>query len=188
MAAREDGGKAGLAARVEALERRVGALEDELAVHRLIVTYGFAVDTGDADATGELFTADTLYDVDTTLVMEGRDGVRDMVRGPRHQALLPNCAHTIGPAVVEVDGDRAVATAYSRIYLREDTLEGLSGARRAARPARRTGRGGIALWRLSFNRFELVRRDGRWRISRRTTRLLGHEEAQDLLRRAFPGR
>lgn len=179
MAACEDGGKAGLAARLEALERRVGALEDELAVHRLIVTYGFAVDTGDADATGDLFTADTIYDVDTTLVMEGRDGVRDMVRGPRHQALLPNCAHTIGPAVVEVDGDRAVATAYSRIYLRD-------GRRDEPREGRRD-ESGIALWRLSFNRFELVRRDGRWWIARRTTRLLGHEEAQGLFRRALPG-
>ena len=70
-----------------ALERRVESLEDELAIHRLIVRYGFAVDTGDADATAELFTEDTLFDVDGRLIMRGRDGVSDMVRGERHQSL-----------------------------------------------------------------------------------------------------
>jgi hypothetical protein len=156
-------------ARLVALERRLARVEDELAIHRLIVRYGFAVDTGNADATTALFTEDGVYDVDGRPVMHGRAGVRDMVLGKNHQALLPNCAHTIGPAVVEVgvggDPDRAVATAYSRIYLRKPE--------------------GILLWRLSFNRFELVRRDGGWQIELRTTRVLGHDEAHDLFARGL---
>ncbi len=151
--------------RLAALEGRVAALEDELAIHRLIVTYGFAVDTGDAAATGALFAEDGLYDVDTTLIMRGRSGVEAMVRGPNHQSLLPNCAHTIGPAVVTLDGDRAVASASARIYKRAGDT--------------------IGLWRLSFNRFELERRDGRWQIVRRTTRMLGHDEAHGLFTRAL---
>jgi uncharacterized protein (TIGR02246 family) len=142
------------------LARRVRALEDELAIHRQIVRYGFAVDRGDADAAAGLFTEDTVYDVDGPLRMEGRDGVRAMVRGPRHQAMLPRCAHQIGPAVVEVDGDRATARGYSRVYVRRD--------------------GGIEIYRVSFNRWELERRDGEWLVARRTTRLLGHAEAQGL--------
>ena len=149
--------------RVDDLARRVRALEDELAVHRVIVRYGFAVDTGDADGAAAVFTEDTVYDVDGPLLMKGRDGVRAMVRGPRHQAMLPNCAHQIGPAVVEIDGDRAVATGYSRVYVR-----------RAA---------GIEIYRVSFNCWELERRDGEWLIARRTTRLLGHEEAAGVFRR-----
>ena len=77
-----------------------------------------------------------IFDVDGTNIMRGQKGVRDMVNGPSHQSLLPNCAHTIGPAVVEVDGDRAVATGYSRIYLR-------------------TG-DNINLFRIGCNRWELV--------------------------------
>ncbi len=149
--------------RIDALARRVRALEDELAVHRVIVRYGFAVDTGDADGAAAVFTEDAVYDVDGPLRMEGREAVRNMVRGPRHQATLPNCAHQIGPAVVEIDGDRALATGYSRVYVR-----------RAA---------GIEIYRVSFNRWELERRDGEWLIARRTTRLLGHEEAARLFRR-----
>ena len=149
--------------RVDDLARRVRALEDELAVHRVIVRYGFAVDTGDADGAAAVFTEDTVYDVDGPLLMEGRQAVRNMVQGSRHQAMLPNCAHQIGPAVVEIDGDRAVATGYSRVYVR--------------RPA------GIEIYRVSFNRWELERRDGEWLIARRTTRLLGHEEAAGVFRR-----
>jgi uncharacterized protein (TIGR02246 family) len=144
-------------ARIEALTRRVQALEDELAIHRLIVRYGLGVDVGDADAAAAVFTEDGVYDVDGPLLMRGRDDVRAMVRGPRHQAMVGSCAHQIGPAVVEVDGDRARATGYSRVYVRKD--------------------GGLELYRVSYNRWELERRGGEWLITRRTTRLLGHAEA-----------
>lgn len=149
--------------RIAAMEHRVRRLEDELAIHRQIVSYGFAVDCGDAEATARLFAEDGVYDVDGTTIMNGREGIREMVRGDRHRSLLPDCAHTIGPAVVEVDGDRAVATAYSRIYRRRKS--------------------GFGLFRLSFNRFELERRSAGWEITRRTTRLLGTEGAQALFRR-----
>ena len=143
------------------LTRRVTALEDELAIHRLIVRYGLAVDVGDAGGAANVFTPDAVYDVDIG-VMQGREGVRDMVLGPRHQTMVGSCAHQIGPAVVEVDGDRAVATGYSRVYLREDD--------------------GIDIYRVSFNRWELERRTGRWLIARRVTRLLGHAEARQLFK------
>jgi ketosteroid isomerase-like protein len=146
--------------RVQELARRVQVLEDELAIHRLIVRYGLAVDVGDADAAAATFTDDTVYDVDVG-VMHGRDGVRQMVRGPRHQGMVGNCAHQIGPAVVEVDGDRAQATGYSRVYLRQGDA--------------------IGIYRVSFNRWELERRDGQWQVARRTTRLLGHADATALL-------
>ena len=151
-----------LAQRVEELTRRVAALEDELAIQRLVVRYGFAVDTGDAERTTELFTEDTVFDVDGRLIMRGREGVRDMVLGERHQALLPNCAHTIGPVVVELDGACATATGYTRIYLRSEE--------------------GIRLLRLGFNRWELEKRAGVWCIARRVSRQVGTEEAQQVFR------
>ena len=150
--------------KIEALIRRVQALEDELAIHRLIVRYGFAVDIGDAEHTAELFTEDTVYDVDV-FVMHGRDDIRKMVVTDPHRSLVGNCAHQIGPSVVDVHGDHAVATGYSRVYLRKGE--------------------GIEVFRVSFNRFELVRRDGRWQIAHRTTRLLGHTEAKKIFAAAL---
>ncbi len=145
-----------LAAQVAQLSERVQALEDELAIHRLIVRYGLAVDIGDAGQTAAVFAADGVYDADVRL-MEGREAVRDMVRSERHQGMVGHCAHQIGPAVVRVDGDAAVAVGYSRVYLQ--------------------GGDGIAIYRVSMNRWQLVRRDGAWWIAHRLTRLLGHAEA-----------
>jgi uncharacterized protein (TIGR02246 family) len=154
-----------LEAAVAALEARVRRLEDEVAIHRLIVRYGFAVDTGDADGAAAVFAENGVYDVDVG-AMEGRDAVRAMVRGPRHGEMVGHCAHQIGPAVVDVTGDRATATGYSRVYL--------------------ATRAGTHVYRVSLNRWELERRDGAWLIARRTTRLLGHPEALAVLRGAGP--
>ncbi len=147
---------------VATLARRVTRLEDELAIHRLIVRYGLAVDVGDADGGAAVFTEDGVYDVDVGR-MEGRDAVRAMVRGPRHQEMVGPCAHQIGPAVVTFDADdRATAVGYSRVYLET--------------------RAGVHVYRVSTNRWELVKHDGAWAIARRTTRALGRTDALDPLR------
>jgi uncharacterized protein (TIGR02246 family) len=153
-----------LEARLTALEQRLTAAEDELAIHRLIVRYGLAVDLGDADAAADVFTEDGVYDVDIGR-MEGRGAVRDMVRGERHQSMVGSCAHQLGPAVVELRGSaRAVASGYSRVYL--------------------ATRAGTHIYRVSFNRWELAKQDGEWRVAHRTTRVLGHAEAQSVFRLA----
>ncbi len=144
------------------LARRVQALEDERAIHRLIVRYGLGVDAGDPDQSAAVFAEDGVYDVDVGR-MEGREAVREMVRGVRHQAMVGRCAHQIGPAVVTLEGpERASAVGYSRVYLR-------------------TPDGVVEVYRVSLNRWELVKRHGEWLIARRTTRLLGHPEALDVL-------
>ena len=151
-----------------ALARRVQSLEDELAIHRLIVHYGFCVDIGDADAAASVFTEDGVYDVDVGR-MEGRGPVADMIRGSRHQSMVGHCAHQIGPAVVQlVAVDRAVATGYSRVYLHTVA--------------------GTHIYRVSCNHWELVKRHGSWLIARRTTRVLGHTEAASVLRKAVGDR
>jgi len=147
---------------VAALARRVTRLEDELAIHRLIVRYGLAVDTGDAEGSAAVFTEDGVYDVDVGR-MEGRDAVRAMVRGPRHQEMVGHCAHQIGPAVVTFEGDdRASAVGYSRVYLET--------------------RAGVHIYRVSTNRWELVKARGAWTIARRMTRALGRPDALDPIR------
>ena len=146
---------------VAALARRVTALEDELAIHRLIVRYGLAVDAGDADGAAAVFTEDGVYDVDVGR-MEGRDAVHAMIRGERHQVMVGHCAHQIGPAIVQVDGDAATALGYSRVYLQGDD--------------------GIAIYRVSVNRWTLARHGDGWIITHRLTRLLGHAEALAILR------
>lgn len=163
-----------LEAKVEELTARLVRVEDELNVHRLIVRYGFAVDCGDADATMALFTEDTVFEVgavgtgldpsrDPVFTMNGREAVGAMVRSDTHQNLLPNSAHTPGPIVVEVDGDTAHATGYTRIYHREED-------------------GGYRLFRIAVNDWDLVKRAGRWQIARRRSEIVGTTAAQGLMR------
>jgi len=147
---------------VAALAERVERLEDELAIHRLIVAYGLGVDIGDADRAAAVFTEDGVYDVDVGK-MEGREAVRAMVRGLRHQEMVGHCAHQMGPAVVTIDGpDRASALGYSRVYL--------------------ATRAGTHVYRVSLNKWELVKETGAWHIARRTTRILGHPDALEVIR------
>lgn len=147
--------------RLRRLEQRVQTLEDELAIRRGMVFYGLAADAGDAERASSTFAPEALYDTDV-IVMNGRDEVARMLRGERHQAMVGRCAHQIGPAVVQVDGDSAAAVGYSRVYLRSGDA--------------------VGIYRISVNRWELEKKDGQWLIVRRTTRLLGHDEAAALLR------
>ena len=151
--------------RLERLERRVRELEDELALQRLMTRYGPAVDSGSADAAADLHTQECIYDSDGRSPMIGARGVAEMISGPKHQAMMPNTAHTMGPAIVKLDGDRAEATGYSRVYLREGDQ---------FRP-----------WRVSANHWEFERRSDGWKISGRQNRLIGTPDGSKLLRQVF---
>ena len=149
--------------RLAKLEAKVRVLEDALELQDMMARYGTAVDSGSAAAAAALWAEDGVYDAEGPAPMESADAVQAMVEGPAHQRLLPNCAHTIGPGTLAIDGDNAYSTGYSRVYLREGDA--------------------FRLWRLSVNRWEFERRTEGWKVSRRTNRLLGGAEAHELLGR-----
>ncbi|WP_326546938.1 nuclear transport factor 2 family protein [Mycolicibacterium sp. ND9-15] len=144
------------------LERRLQRIEDERAVERLIASYGPLVDAGEADVVADLWAQDGSYDVEGWY-MANRDEVAAMVRSDAHQGLIRRgCCHFLGPAVVTVDGDDAVAVCESVLVTRRDD--------------------GFAVSRAGANHFRLRRRDGRWVIvARRTRALNGTAEARELL-------
>lgn len=162
--------------RIQALERRLQRAEDELAIRNLIARYGMAVDCGDVQAAIDCHLPDAVYVVsapragregrepDADLDLRGHQAIRDMLDSELHQSLLPGCAHTVGPLTVELEGDSARASGYSRLYHYRD-----------GRPE---------LMRLGINEWELVRKGARWYIARRTSRLISESAAQTLLKRA----
>jgi len=164
--------------RLQALEQRLERAEDELAIRNLLARYGLAVDCGDVEAALNCHTPDALYlisapragrrdtaDAGHDLELRGHQAIADMLRSDLHQSLLPGCAHTVGPLTVEISGDLARATGYSRLYQLDDRSE-------------------PSLMRLALNSWELQRLSGRWYISRRESRPTGEEAAQVLLREA----
>jgi ketosteroid isomerase-like protein len=150
-----------LAGRVDELTRRVQRLEDERAVVDVLTRYGFAVDSDEADATAAMYAEDCTVEIDGTIAMRNRADMAAMVRGPRHQSLLPRCAHQMGPFSVRIDGDVATATGYGRVYLRTED--------------------GFGVFRVSAGRWELHRRGDGWEIAHRWTRAIGTADAQRLL-------
>ena len=65
--------------RIAALEERLGRLEDEREITRLISSYGPLVDGGAANAVAGLWTEDGVYDVDEGH-MAGREQLEALAR------------------------------------------------------------------------------------------------------------
>lgn len=153
------------------LAARLRRLEDERDIARLIASYGPAVDAGDADAAAQLWSSDGVYDVDGWR-MAGRAEVHAMVSSTAHQNLVAKgCSHFLGPCVVTVAGDSAVALCESLVVVRSADKGD-----------------GYRVWRATANHFELERIEDRWQITTRTSRVLdGNPDARSLLTRGLAG-
>jgi len=155
---------------ISALAARLAAVEDELAIIRLIASYGPLVDSGWAEPPAELFAEDGVYDVDGGQ-LRGPAEIAAMLRGDMHQSCVAGgIAHAMGLPWVRIDGDKAVATNTTQIFLREADQ--------------------YKPWRIAQNVWHLGReRDGDpWQVRRRFNRLVGSDgEAVRILREAIQG-
>jgi hypothetical protein len=154
---------------VRRLEERVALLEDQVELYQLISSYGPAVDSGSGDVAAGIWTEDGTYDT-IPQPLNGREELRAMVAGDGHQSLIRNgCAHVMALPHLVVDGDTAVATGYSRVYLSDGD--------------------GFRVWRASSNRWEFVRRPEGWRAVSRVNRAIdGSPEAREILRQGIAHR
>jgi uncharacterized protein (TIGR02246 family) len=143
---------------VERLSARLQAVEDELAITRLLTSYGFAVDGDDADACADLYSPDALVTIDDATSLRGRDEIRSIVTSDAHQAILPFCAHVMGPFTVQVSGDTATAIGYATVYVATEA--------------------GRQVWRQSLSRWTLQRQGAGWRVQRRESWAMGREQGQ----------
>lgn len=151
--------------RLDALERRLRLVEDQLAVTQVVLAYGPSVDSGSADAVAGLWTEDGSYEFQPDVpALAGRDELADMVRSVPHQAHLHRgCAHVLTAPHVHVDGDTAIATCYSLMHHFVPST------------------GIFQVSRVSSNRWDLKRTAEGWRVVTRTNRLLdGSADAREL--------
>jgi hypothetical protein len=156
------------------LAARVRQIEDELAIRRLILSYGPAADAGLAERAASIWHEEGTYDWDAQRAPhEGRAAVEAMLEGDAHRNVIAGgAAHFAGPPLIELDSDHATALMYSMVLRRDSD----------------TGR--FFLWRVSAAHWELQRIDDTWQVRRRTHRLLddsgaGRELFGDVLRDHF---
>ena len=141
-----------LARRIVSLEARVRHLEDEADVLRLVFSWGPAVDSGSADEAGDLWDDLGVLESDLSR-LEGPSGVVAMVQSEGQQSLIQQgCAHVQSAPLVMIDGDSAVVTTYSQVYLHAE--------------------GGHNVWRVSANRWECRRTVAGWKLIRRVNRVI----------------
>ncbi len=144
----------------------------ELAIRNVINLYGLAADCGDVETALTCHMKDAVYVVSSPrsgrdgtaadLHLKGHQAIKEMLNSDMHQSLLPNCAHTVGPLVVNVCETTAKVLGYSRVYNQKDGLP--------------------VLMRLAFNRWDMVYVGGKWKIAKRESRVMGEDKAQDLLK------
>jgi hypothetical protein len=153
---------------IDDIAARLRRLEDERDIAHLIASYGPAVDAANADAAAALWDENGCYDVENWS-MQSRADVHAMVSSTLHRDLVAKgCCHFIGPSVVTVTGDAAVAVSESLVLLRDGAS--------------------YRVWRSAANHFELRRIDGDWRISKRISRVLdGRPAAHALLNSGLAG-
>jgi len=159
---------------MSSVEDRLIKVEAELAIRNVIARYGLAADCGDVETALTCHTMDAVYLVSdpnsgrerrqaADLELRGHEAIKRMLTTERHQSLLPNCAHTVGPLVVDVDGKNARALGYSRVFNQVEKQP--------------------HLMRVAFNHWKMRREDGLWKISRRESRVMGEDAAQEMLKR-----
>ena len=152
-------------------EHRITRIEAELAIRNVIARYGLAVDCGDIKTALKCHTQDAVYvvsnpnagrgEANADLELKGHEAISDMLSSDMHQSLLPNCAHTVGPLVVEINHEDAKVSGYSRVYHDQKPM------------------------RLAINEWLMRRENGLWKIARRESRVMGEDAAQKLLKRVL---
>ncbi|MEW6645244.1 MAG: nuclear transport factor 2 family protein [Pseudomonadota bacterium] len=152
----------GLEARIASLESRIRSLEDQVAIYQLLARYAPSVDSRSKASTAALWTADGSYDYGGA-PLAGAIAVGGLVDQEPHVGYVAKgSAHAIGMPLVQIDGDRAVATGYSQLYVKQED--------------------GWKVERASANRWELVRTTNGWRVHQRINRMLdGSAEGRELL-------
>lgn len=155
--------------RFTVLENRIRSLEDQVEIHRLINSWGPAVDTGNAEAAAALFAEDGILESDLSYLI-GPAAVAAMVRGDGHQSLIRDgSAHIPAFPILNVQGDQATATGYTRVYRHTEQ--------------------GYEIWRLSANHWEFRRLPEGWRVTRRTNHVIdGGPKAPEILNHLFEDR
>lgn len=151
---------------IEDLAARLAAVEDELAIIRLVASYGPLVDTGDPQAPAHIIATDGVYDVGGGMRLEGREAFTQMLSGSDHQDIVAGgIVHAMGLPWVRVDGDKAIATNTTQLFQRDGD--------------------GYSIFRVAQNVWHLERGPDGWQIRERYNRLIGPDgEAVNLLRNA----
>jgi hypothetical protein len=143
---------------------RIRRLEDAETIRNLIASYGPLADIGDARGVAALWAENGSYSVGDFGEAKGWENIAALILSDTHQHLLAaGCGHILTVPHITLAGDSAVAINHSVVFRNSGDCH--------------------QAWRVSANRWELVRTDNGWRVQHRRNRPLnGDGAARNLLR------
>ena len=163
------------------LEDRIRTIEDRLEIYNLIASHPPSADTGGSEHIAACWVEDGVFDRGENLSSpRGREALAAQVKSPAHQAAIAGgLAHFTGLPHVAIDGDRAVVTSYLAILVPQTQGDPVEV------PNHGSGKG-FRVFRMTANRWELVRTPRGWKFKHRSTRQLdGSEPARKILQGAL---
>jgi SnoaL-like domain len=154
---------------IEAISARLTSLEDRLDILDLLAALPHSSDVGDQDFQNRAYHDDCVMDRDNAHdLVVGRTAIVDIIGSDQHaQAIQTGMVHFAGLPHICIQGGgdsaRAVATGYLQIVVPIAAGQGteLSGYGPSD---------GLAIWRVTANRWELEKDGGRWKVTRRIIR------------------
>ncbi|MCU1442956.1 MAG: putative hydrolase or acyltransferase of alpha/beta superfamily [Cryobacterium sp.] len=167
---------------VEELKRtqeRLQRLEDEREIANLLALYGYLVDLPLEEEWLDIMTEDAVMDArfahgayPDESRWQGREALREFINDPtgrrRPGSYLRTMHVPTNNLVIKVDGDEALANAYSFVILKDDE----DGKYRVTTA-------GASHWKFR-------RVDGKWRIAQRSRREIADDTVQELLADTLP--
>jgi hypothetical protein len=136
--------------RLDALEGRLRAAEDQLEIIRLLNAYGPMVDSGENRSAAGLWSAGGSYDVSGYHDLSAGQMVAVRDSADMKAMVATGCSHVTATPWIRLDGDAAEAVAYTFVIQRNGD--------------------GWGFWRAAINRWRLVRTVDGWRILERINR------------------
>ncbi|MDO6415265.1 nuclear transport factor 2 family protein [Sphingomonas sp. BIUV-7] len=152
-------------------------LADLMVIQNLLAGSAWSADVGETAFQTNLYAEDAVMDLGGERgAVRGRAAVVGMIVNDGHKsARADGMTHVAAQPFIRISGDKAVAVGYIQIIVTDPASpeRSLAGSP-AAHP--------LITVRMTANRWEFARREGRWQITRRTIRAAPSPEALALLR------
>ena len=166
---------------LEVISRRLGAIEDRLAILDLLAGAAMSADVASEPYWRSMYAEDAVLDRGAAQLERGRDTILAIVSGPdQHAAVDYGMSHLSSVPHIVIDGDQAVATGYLLVI-----VPGPSAAR-VTLPGKGVSRE-LAIYHLTVNRWELRRASDGWQVSRRVLRPIATDDARRMLLAGLEG-
>jgi hypothetical protein len=173
----------GEALSIAAILARLTRVEDRLDILNLLAALPLSSDVGDQDFQNSAYHDDCVMDRNNANdLVVGRTAIVDIISSEQHtQAIQTGMVHFAGLPTIRIDGDgaRATATGYLQIV-----VPIAAGALAAGKDTALSGYGasdGLAIWRVTANRWELEKNDGRWKVTRRIIRSVPSDGVHEII-------